>query len=115
MQIGGTGRALWTSGFHSGDDDPMGLDIAPNHHAGPHLLAREGLMADEGVGGPREIWRFDAALPQGERVLLWLRILYCVVPGVLMLLAALLSVPYSIDRRLHARIEASIRPARSRP
>ncbi len=66
--FGATGRQTWVSGFHSGDDDPMGIDIAPAHHSGPLLLPREGLMADEGTNGPKEIWRFDAAVAEGETV-----------------------------------------------
>ncbi|MBW2241310.1 MAG: hypothetical protein JRH01_04935 [Deltaproteobacteria bacterium] len=66
--FGATGRQVWASTFHSGDDDPMGIDIAPLHHVSTLLNPREGVLADEGTGGPREIWRFDAASPGGETV-----------------------------------------------
>ncbi len=80
-------------------------------HVGAWNVARK---APGAVGVGVALWilgvsGYDANVPQTEHVLRTLRLLYCVVPGVLMVLAAALSIPYSIDRRRHARIEAAIR------
>jgi DNA-binding beta-propeller fold protein YncE len=59
----GVGSQLWASGFHGNlDSDPIGMAIAPMGYVGPSFLAPgEGLFADEGFGGPQEIWRWDPA------------------------------------------------------
>ena len=56
-----SGRATWASGFHAGDDDPVGLAIAPNNHVGPVLKPGEALMVDRGSGGLDELWKWSPA------------------------------------------------------
>jgi DNA-binding beta-propeller fold protein YncE len=57
VAFGGTGRQLWVAGFHSGDDDPVGMALA----AGGAML-----VVDRGYSGPDEIWRFSPATAEGE-------------------------------------------------
>lgn len=60
------GRQIWVSGFHSGDDDPVGIAFAPADYSGDVLAAGDAVVVDRGSGGPDEAWRFSAAAAQGE-------------------------------------------------
>lgn len=64
--FGETGRTTWVSGFHAGDDDPIGMAIAPNNYTGSVLLPGEALVVDRGFNGPDEIWRFSPDTAEGE-------------------------------------------------
>ncbi len=64
--FGATGRQTWVSGLHSGDDDPIGLAIAPAGYAGPILAAGDALVADRGYTGLDEIWRWSPVVAEGE-------------------------------------------------
>lgn len=64
--FGTTGRELWVAGFHSGDDDPVGMAIAPADYAGDVVAPGEALVADWGFNGADEIWRWSPATPEGE-------------------------------------------------
>jgi DNA-binding beta-propeller fold protein YncE len=66
--FGETGRTTWVSGFHSGDDDPIGMCIAPAGYTGLHVAPGEALVADEGNNGPREIWRWSPDVVQLQSV-----------------------------------------------
>lgn len=67
--FGGTGRATWVSGIHSGDDDPVGMAIAPPDYLGGALQPGEAVFVDRGNSGLDEIWRFSTATAQGETAL----------------------------------------------
>ncbi len=68
-RFGQAGREVWVAGFHSGDDDPLGLAIAPSDYTGNVVNPGEGVVVDFGSGGPAEIWRWSPDSPEGETVL----------------------------------------------
>ncbi len=60
----------WVSGFHGGDDDPMGIAFPPVDFSGTTALFPDGagLVVDRGFGGPADLWYFDPAdmtVPEG--------------------------------------------------
>ena len=57
--FGTTGRLTWASGFHAGDDDPVGIAIPPVDYAGTLVKPGEALFVDMGHNGPDEVWRFS--------------------------------------------------------
>jgi sugar lactone lactonase YvrE len=65
-EFNATGRTTWVSGFHSGDDDPAGMSIAPPDYRGGVIPPGSALVADFGFNGPDEIWRWSPAVAQGE-------------------------------------------------
>ncbi len=65
-EITGTGRTVWVSGFHSGDDDPVGMAFAPALYTGSVISPGDGLVVDRGSGGADEVWRFSPNVAQGE-------------------------------------------------
>ena len=68
-EFGGTGRSTWVNGFHPFDDDPFGMAIAPSNYGGNVINPGDALVADRGVNGVDEIWRFSPDTPEGEQVL----------------------------------------------
>jgi len=62
--------SLWVSGFHSGDDDPVGMAFAPTGFDGPSVNPGDVLVADIGSNGPDEIWAFSPDSSEGERLLM---------------------------------------------
>jgi hypothetical protein len=65
--FGATTRTTWISGFASGDDDPVGMAVAPSGYTGPILSAGEALVIDRGAnGGADSIWRWSPAVAEGE-------------------------------------------------
>jgi formylglycine-generating enzyme required for sulfatase activity len=67
VDVGGQ-VSTWVSGFHSGDDDPMGMAIAPANYSGTVVSPGHALVADQGFQGPNEIWRWHPDSPEGETV-----------------------------------------------
>jgi hypothetical protein len=61
-----TGRTTWVSGFHSGDDDPCGMSIAPADHRGRVVAPGSAVVIDYGFNGLDEIWRWSPATAEGE-------------------------------------------------
>ena len=61
-----TGRITWVSGFHSGDDDPIGMAIVPENYMGKGLVPGQVVVADRGYTGLDEIWVFSADSAQNE-------------------------------------------------
>jgi hypothetical protein len=66
---GTTGRQNWVSGFHDGDDDPVGMAIAPADHVGDVLAPGQALVVDRGNSGPDEIWIWSPDTAEGEVLL----------------------------------------------
>jgi hypothetical protein len=66
VAFGVLGDATWVSGMHSGDDDPIGMAIAPATYAGSVLLPGEALVVDRGNNGLDEVWRWSPDVAQGE-------------------------------------------------
>jgi hypothetical protein len=58
---------LWVSGFHSGDDDPMGLCIAPEGFDGTNVDPGDILVTDYGYSGPDEVWAFSTVAAENEK------------------------------------------------
>ncbi|MCA9283703.1 MAG: hypothetical protein KDA22_00705 [Phycisphaerales bacterium] len=69
VPLGATVRETWVTGFHSGDDDPVGMATAPADYTGPLLVPGEAVVVDRGNSGLDEIWRWSTAVPEGETVL----------------------------------------------
>ncbi|MBN2070157.1 MAG: hypothetical protein JW814_01770 [Candidatus Krumholzibacteriota bacterium] len=67
--FGTISHQTWVGGFHTGDDDPMGLAIAPMNYSGDVLSPGEALVVDGGYGGPDEIWLWSPASSEGEVLL----------------------------------------------
>ena len=67
--LGATGRETWVSGWHGGDDDPVGMAIAPPTYTGDLLSPGQGLMIDRGYNGPDEIWVWETTMAQDAHVL----------------------------------------------
>lgn len=66
---GGT-STLWVSGFHSGDDDPMGLCVAPEGFDGANVDPGDILVSDYGNGGADQVWAFSPAAAENERLVM---------------------------------------------
>jgi hypothetical protein len=62
----GGASSLWVSGFHSGDDDPYGMTIAPPGFDGPSVNPGDILVSDRGYSGPDQIWSFSPDVAEGE-------------------------------------------------
>lgn len=56
----------WATGFHAGDDDPLGLCVAPAGFSGPAVQPGDILTSDSGYNGPDEIWAFSAAAAETD-------------------------------------------------
>ena len=69
VELDSTGRTTWVSGFHSGDDDPVGMAFAPSGYAGDVLLPGEAVVVDRGNSGPDEIWRWSLETAENEVLL----------------------------------------------
>ena len=57
---------IWTSGFHSGYDDPVGMAIAPNDYTGTVINPGGALVVDRGFNGVDDIWGFSPDTAEGE-------------------------------------------------
>ncbi len=66
----GGGTSVWVSGFHSGDDDPVGMCFAPPGFNGPNVNEGDILLTDVGSSGPDEIWAFSPDSSEYERLIL---------------------------------------------
>jgi DNA-binding beta-propeller fold protein YncE len=62
----GGSSSLWVSGFHSGDDDPYGMTIAPPGFDGPNVNPGDILVSDRGYSGADQIWSFSPDVAEGE-------------------------------------------------
>ena len=64
---GTTTRTTWLSGLGSGDDDPVGMAVAPADYTGPILSAGQALLVDRGANsGGDYIWRWSPDTAEGE-------------------------------------------------
>lgn len=64
--FGDKGRSLWVAGFHDGDDDPVGMAVAPLDYQGKIVSPGEILVTDCGYAGPDGVWRFNADIAEQE-------------------------------------------------
>ena len=64
--FGANTRSLWVSGLHTGDDDPIGMAIAPGDYSGSVLAPGEALVVDQGFNGADGVWRFSPDTAEGE-------------------------------------------------
>jgi hypothetical protein len=62
----GGSSSVWVSGFHSGDDDPYGMTIAPPGFDGPNVNPGDILVSDRGNLNADEIWSFSPSVAEGE-------------------------------------------------
>jgi sugar lactone lactonase YvrE len=67
--FGQMGRTTWVAGFHSGDDDPNGMAIAPADYTGTVLAPGEALVVDRGYNGLDEVWWWSPTTAEGETVI----------------------------------------------
>ncbi len=66
VPVDGTDPELWVSGFHSGDDDPVGMAFAPLGYQGEDVEDGEVRLVDRGYNGPDEVWQFWSDESEGE-------------------------------------------------
>jgi hypothetical protein len=59
-------KETWVSGWHSGDDDPTGLAVAPTTYTGPMIMPGEALMVDRGSSSSDGVWAFSLDTPEDE-------------------------------------------------
>lgn len=70
VAFGATTQTTWLSGLGGGDDDPIGMAIAPAGYSGPILAAGEALLVDRGYsGGADAIWKWSPAIAEGETLI----------------------------------------------
>jgi DNA-binding beta-propeller fold protein YncE len=65
-ELTGTGRTTWVDGFHTGDDDPVGMAFAPALYSGSVISPGDGLVMDRGFNGLDDVWRFSPDVAEGE-------------------------------------------------
>ncbi len=66
QEWGGT-PSVWVSGFHSGDDDVLGMTFSPAGFDGPNVNPGDILVSDFGsTNALDEIWAFSPDTPEGE-------------------------------------------------
>ncbi len=64
----GDAAEVWASTFHDGDDDPIGMALARFDVPSGAVSEGQVLVVDRGNNGPAEVWRFDPARVNSERV-----------------------------------------------
>ncbi len=63
---GAVSSQLWVSGFHSGDDDPVGLAAVPMSYSGSLLTPGTMVSTDRGFNGPKGVWSWSPDVSEGE-------------------------------------------------
>ncbi|MHA7814507.1 MAG: GC-type dockerin domain-anchored protein [Phycisphaerales bacterium] len=56
----------WVNGFHSGDDDPVGITPVPMDYTGTLLTPGMMVSTDRGFNGTRDIWTWSPSTAQNE-------------------------------------------------
>jgi len=65
--FGDTSRGIWIDEFGgTGDDDPVGMAVAPPSYSGPIVSAGEALIVDRGNDGGDVIWQWSLDTAEGE-------------------------------------------------
>lgn len=59
-------ETTWVTGFHSGDDDPVGITPVLSDYTGTLLMPGMMVSTDRGFGGPNEVWTWSPTVAQGE-------------------------------------------------
>ncbi len=62
----GGASSVWVAGFHTGDDDPFGMAIAPPGFDGANVNPGDILVSDRGNANADEIWSFSPSVAEGE-------------------------------------------------
>jgi hypothetical protein len=63
---GSATETTWVTGFHSGDDDPVGITPVPASYTGTLLTPGMMVSTDRGFNGPNEVWTFSPMSAQDE-------------------------------------------------
>tara|TARA_R110002073_G_scaffold118918_1_gene258645 strand:+ start:540499 stop:541605 length:1107 start_codon:yes stop_codon:yes gene_type:complete len=63
---GAVSSQLWVSGFHSGDDDPVGIGLVPMNYSGGLFSPGTMVSTDRGFNGPNGIWSWSPVVAEGE-------------------------------------------------
>lgn len=66
--FGGAGRETWVDGLHAGDDDPVGMAIAPLTYGGSVIAPGDAVVVDWGNSGPDDVWAWSPSTAEGEVV-----------------------------------------------
>ena len=64
--VGTAQSTVWANTFHPGDDDPLGLLVAPAGFNGPNVQAGDLLVPDQGYNGTDGIWAVSTEVPHVE-------------------------------------------------
>jgi hypothetical protein len=59
-------ETTWVTGFHSGDDDPVGITPVPMDYSGTLLTPGMMVSTDRGFNGTRDIWTWSPDTAQNE-------------------------------------------------
>ncbi len=59
-------ETTWVSGFHSGDDDPVGITPVPLDYSGTLLTPGMMVSTDRGFNGANDIWTWSPTVAQDE-------------------------------------------------
>lgn len=62
-------RTQRVSGSHAGDDDPVGMRIAPPSSTGALLSRGQAVVVDRGFGGPDEIWAWSSTIAEWQALI----------------------------------------------
>ncbi|MEQ8273947.1 MAG: hypothetical protein RMA76_06825 [Deltaproteobacteria bacterium] len=62
-------RSTWVSGLHSGDDDPVGMAIAPPFYTGGLVTPGTAVVVDRGFNGADQVWAWSATVAQVQQLL----------------------------------------------
>ncbi len=62
-------RSTWVTGFHAGDDDPVGMAIAPPNYVGGLVTPGSAVVVDRGFNGPDQVWVWSATVAQVQGLL----------------------------------------------
>ncbi|MCA9276221.1 MAG: hypothetical protein KDA29_09365 [Phycisphaerales bacterium] len=59
-------ETTWINGFHSGDDDPVGITPVPMDYTGTLLTPGMMVSTDRGFNGTRDVWTWSPTTAQNE-------------------------------------------------
>jgi MYXO-CTERM domain-containing protein len=62
-------RSTWVSGLGAGDDDPIGMRIAPPYYTGGAVRPGQAVLTDRGFNGPDGLWVWTTTIAQRQALL----------------------------------------------